>query len=368
MPEFIEQFADDWGPEHIVQVYDCKTRMKGIVCVDNTSLGPGKGGIRMTPSVSVGEVFRLARTMTWKNALADLPFGGAKSGIIYDKTIDKSILIKSFARSIKHLVPELYIPGPDINTGEKEMALIAKELKSKKASTGKPKSFGGLPHELGSTGFGVAHSTMIVLKHLNMNPKNTTVAIEGFGNVGTFTMKHLSEWGVNIVAVSDSKGVIYNNKGLNYNELMRIKNKTGSVINYKPGSVLSNRDIFELGVDVLIPSALPDVINQNNVNKVKAKIIMEAANIPMTEEMEDILYRRNVLVVPDFAVNAGGVISSYAEYMGKNTKQMFKLVESKITKNVKLVLDNSNKKNVKPRDAALQIAKDRVKKAMDKKR
>ncbi len=353
---------DEFGPEKMIEVYDPKVKMHGFLVVDNTVNGPGKGGIRMTPSVTMEEVYRLARAMTWKNALAELPFGGAKSGITYNKGDDKSILIKSFAKSIKQFIPDSYIAGPDVNTGENEMALIVEELKNRKACTGKPKKMGGLPHELGSTGFGVAHSTAVAIEHLNMDINGTTIAIEGFGNVGTFTMKFLSEWGAKIIAVSDSKGVIYNENGLSYEELIKIKNQTSSVINYKPGRLLSNRDIFELGLDVLIPSALPDVINKNNVDKIKAKIIVEAANIPMKEEMETLLYKKNVLIVPDFAANAGGVISSYAEWSDKGEKEMFRMVETKITKNVKLVLENSKNKKIKPRDAALEIAKERIKK------
>ncbi len=363
MPEFIEQFADEWGPEHIIQTYDPKTKMKGILVVDNTALGPGKGGIRMTPSVTVTEVFRLARVMTWKNALAELPFGGAKSGIIYDKTVDKSVLVKSFARSIKHFIPLKYVPGPDINTTEKEMGLIANELKNKKAATGKPKNMGGIPHELGSTGFGVAHATKVALTHKKMKVEGATIAVEGFGNVGTFTIKFLSEWGGNIVASSDSKGVIYNKNGLDYEKLMEVKKKTGTVINYRPGKVLPGDKIFELPVDVLIPGALPDVINEKNVDRVKSKVIVEAANIPATPEIEARLHKKGILVVPDFAANAGGVISSYVEFIGKTPDFMFKTVETKIKKNIKLVLDLAENRGIKPRDAALQIAQERVKKA-----
>ena len=371
MPEFIEQFADEWGPEYIIQVYDSKTKMKGILAIDNTALGPGKGGIRMTPSVTVTEVFRLARAMTWKNALAELPFGGAKSGIIADpKQISenqKADFIKAFAKSMKPVIPDYYIAGPDINTTEKEMGLVAKTLRNNKASTGKPKSMGGIPHELGSTGFGVAHATTVALKHKKMSMDGATIAVEGFGNVGTFTIKYLSEWGAKIVASSDSKGVIYNQDGLDYKKLMLVKKETGSIINYRPGQVLSGEKIFELPLDVLIPGALPDVITNNNVEKVRAKIVVEAANIPTTPEIEERLHKKGILVVPDFAANAGGVISSYVEFIGKDPKYMFKTVEQKIKRNVKLVLESAERNKVKPRDAALKIAQERVRKADRKK-
>ncbi len=377
----IETFADEYGPEMIVEVYNHKVGLKGILIIDNTALGPGKGGIRMTPTVDVVEVFRLARTMTWKNALAELPFGGAKAGIIADvkgmTKGKKKILIQAFAKALKPLSPSKYIAGPDVNTTEEDMQWYAEANGNWHSCTGKPsnscmKLFGkkdkkcGIPHEFGSTGFGVAHATLATTEHIDMDIKGATIAIEGFGNVGTFAAKHLADMGAKITAVSDSKGVIYNPEGLDVKKLLDVKVDTGSVINYTTGKVLTNEELFELGVDILIPSALPDVINKDNVEKVKAKIVVEAANIPMKDDMENILYKRGVLVVPDFVANAGGVISSYAEYCGHNPKNMFGLVKEKIKKNVNTVLKLSRKENIKPRDAAMSIAVERVKKAMQK--
>lgn len=377
----IEDFADQFGPEKVLEVYNPRVNLRAILVIDNTALGPGKGGIRMTPTVDVKEVFRLARTMTWKNALADLPFGGAKSGIQADpKKISlqqKKELVQAFARALKSVCPKEYIAAPDVSTAEQEMKWFAEANGNWNAATGKPanmcvkvggKKKCGIPHEFGSTGFGVAHATAVAIQHSKIGMKGATVAIEGFGNVGTFAFKHLQEMGAKIVAVSDSKGCLYNPDGLNYDSIFDVKQKTGSVINYQPGQVLPNKSIFELDVDVLIPGALPDVINKDNVDKVKAKILSEAANIPTTPEMELILHNRDILVVPDFVANAGGVISSYAEYMGKSPKEMFKLVESKIKKNTKAVLERAKKENILPRDAALKIAQERVLKAMKKKK
>lgn len=377
----LEKLADEFGPEKILEVYDHKTGMKGILVVDNTARGPGKGGIRMTPTVNVEEVFRLARVMTWKCALASLPFGGAKSGIIADPKKmtkeKKKEIIQAFSRAIKPLCPKKYIAAPDVNTGEEEMKWFAEANGSWKSCTGKPKdmcikhkngSVCGIPHEFGSTGFGVAHATVVTIKHMKLDIKDTNIAIEGFGNVGSFTVKYLSEFGANIVAVSDSKGVIYDSEGLDVQKLFEVKKETGSVVNYSGGQVLSNKDIFELSVDVLIPSALPDVINKTNVDNVKAKIVVEAANIPMSVEMERILYEKGVLVIPDFVANAGGVISSYAEYKGYHPEDMFRIVERKIKKNAKIVLNRSKKENIMPRDAALVIAQERVRRAMENKK
>ncbi len=375
---------DEFGPEKIIDVYDPKTGMRGSLVIDSTARGVGKGGLRITPTVNIEEVFRLARTMTWKTALADLPFGGAKSGItapleVIKNKKKKQAYIQAFSRSIKSVCPSLYVAAPDVNTGEEEIRWFVEANGDWKAATGKPanmcmKMMGkpgeicGIPHEYGSTGFGVYHATIAALKHLKIPLKQATVAIEGFGNVGSFTSSYLSEAGVKIVAISDSKGCIYNPDGIDIAKLKKVKSETGSVINYKPGKVIENKKLFELPVTVVIPAALPDVINESNVNKIKARIVVEAANIPTTPEIEELLYKRGVLVVPDFVANAGGVISSYAEYKGYNPKDMLSLVEKKIKKNTLLVLEKAKKDKVKPRDAAMEIAMKRVREAMKKRK
>jgi len=362
---------DKLGPEKIVEVYDPKTGMRGFTVIDNTIRGPGKGGIRMTPSVTVEEVSRLARAMTLKCALADLPFGGAKSGIIADdKKIsieEKKKLVEAFAKSLKHLSPSEYIAAPDMNMGEKEMAIYANANGSMRSCTGKPSNLCvspgeecGLPHEYGSTGFGVAIAALTTMEYLDLNPDETTVAIEGFGNVGTFTMKHLEESGAKIVAVSDSSGVIYDENGLSYKDLIKTKKETGKVTKHNKGKVLPNKKIFSLNVDFLIPGALPDVIHEKNYKDLNTKVIIEAANIPINHELEEKLHKKGILVVPDIIANAGGVISSYAEFRGYNPKRMFNLVEKKVEDNTLLVLERAKKKRISTRKAATEIALERI--------
>lgn len=354
---------DEIGPEYVVEVYDPKLGFRGVLVIDNTNLGIGKGGIRMTPTVDSVEVWRLARAMTYKNALAGLPFGGAKSGISVDprkiSKEKKKEIVQSFARLLGPFIPQKYIAGPDMNTTETEMGWISQALKNRKAATGKPKKMGGLPHELGSTGYGVALSAKVAMESLRIKMKEAKIAIAGYGNVGTFAHKFLQEWGASVVAVSDSSGTAYLRSGLNYEKMMETKKKYGSVLKY-PGAKKISRDvIYELSADVLIPAAGPDVINGKNINKVKARIIVEGANIPMSEENEERLYKKNILVIPDIIANAGGVISSFAEYKGFGEKKMFSLVEEKILPNVKAVLDSSGGQ-VSPRAAALRLARERV--------
>jgi len=368
----VDDFADEWGPEKILQVYEPETGMKGILVIDSTTLGPGKGGIRMMPTVTIQEVFRLARTMTWKCALAKIPFGGAKSGIIADpkqmSEEKKMEIVRAFSRALKRVCPSLYVAAPDINTGEKEMAAFALENGSMKSTTGKPVHLCvkpgvkcGIPHEYGSTALGVVQAAFTAANYLDgLDIDNSTAAIEGFGNVGSFVTEYFSQIDVKIVAVSDSTGCIYNSEGLNYEKLQDVKSKTGSVVNYRPGKVIDNKELFELGVDFLVPAALPDVITKENVERVKAKIVVEAANLPMRPEIENILSDRGIMVVPDILANAGGVISSYAEYRGYNPKRMLELVQRKIRQNTVKVIETSLTKNVELREAAMILAKERI--------
>ncbi|MEW5996580.1 MAG: Glu/Leu/Phe/Val dehydrogenase [Candidatus Micrarchaeota archaeon] len=356
---------DEFGPEYVLEVFDAKTGMQGVLVIDNTARGTGKGGIRMLPDVTTEEVMGLARAMTWKNALADLPFGGAKAGIRFDpKSPLKEAAVRAFAHKVRSFVPELYVTGPDMNTAEREMAVFADELNSAGAATGKPASMGGLPHELGSTGYGVALCIKTAVEFEGKSLEGMSVAIEGFGNVGTFAMKFLTAWGAKVVAVSDSKGTIYDQKGLEYNALMETKEKKGSVTAHGKGKALGGAELFGLPVDVLVPGARPNVITDANVGSVKAKVVAEAANIPVAYEVEKKLMKKGILVLPDVVANSGGVISSYCETMGWRQKEMFHAVTERISENTRLVMERMSDHDT--RAAAMGIARERVVDAMDK--
>lgn len=362
----MHSFVDEWGPERVFEVYDQKTKAHAVLVVDNTARGPGKGGMRMVPDVSAQEVFGLARAMTWKNALADIPYGGAKAGIKADpKTVNKEVVMRAIADKLAPLIPKYYIGGPDMNTTEKEMDAFANQVGRKDACTGKSTAAGGLPHELGSTGFGVVQSIKVASEFLKFPLSGATVALEGYGNVGTFTHKFISELGAKVIAISDSKGTAYLPAGFDYATAMKVKSEKGTITAYPGAQVKPAADLFGLQADILVPGARPNVITDANVASVNAKMVVEAANIPMTHKIENALSDRGVVVLPDFLVNAGGVISSHAELMGMSEKEMFSLVQGKITKNTQIVMEQSNGKNV--RDAALAIAKARVREAMDKK-
>lgn len=367
--------SDEFGPEYIVKIFNPKVGLKGVLVIDNTVLGPGKGGIRMTPDVTEEEVVRLSRTMTWKNSLAGIPFGGAKAGIIWDtKRTDeeKKAVVQEFAKALKIFTPRKYIAGPDVGCGDKEMAWFVNATKIWKSATGKPanlcmKIFGkqgercGLPHEFGSTGWGVAQSARTVLDILDKDIKKTTVAIHGFGNVGTFTFNYLTHMGAKVIAIADKEGAVYVENGFNRSVIKDIIKKRDSIVNCRDRAKrIKNEDFWKVPADVLIPASVTDVINEKNKKDIRAKIIIEAGNIPMQEDIEDELFRGGVIIVPDFIANAGGVISSYAEYRGYNPKQMFTTVKNKIIKTTNIVMHESIKKGINPREVGIELARKRI--------
>lgn len=371
---------DEFGPEYIINVYDPQIGMEGFLVIDNTVLGMAKGGIRMTPNVTAEEVYRLARAMTWKNSLAGIPFGGGKAGIIWKGGSDelKKQFVQSFARAIKIFTPKKYIAGPDVNTGEKEMQWFVEATKDWNSATGKPENLCvrvlkdwqkcGIPHEAGSTGFGVAHATKVAVEVLKLNIKDMAVAIHGFGNVGTFTYKFLTEMGAKVIAIADHTGAIFCEDGFDDNKIGKMIVSKQKVIDYDgKAKKINGDDFWATPADILIPASVTDVIHEGNKDRINAKIIIEAANIPMRENIETELFKRGILIVPDFVANSGGVISSYSEYKGHYLKKMFQLVEEKITKATKQVLVKSLKQKRNPREIAIEIAKERILSKLKKK-
>jgi glutamate dehydrogenase/leucine dehydrogenase len=357
---------DEYGPEKVIQYYDPKTGLKAFTVIDNTLLGPGKGGIRMTPSVTVDEVSKLARVMTWKNAMAGLPFGGAKSGIVFDPRTEtpqkKKKICESFGRAVKSIAPNWYIGAPDINMAEGEMASIVKGAGNRKVVTGKPAKMKGLPHELGSTGFGVAISTVLAVDYIGLDPFEARVAVEGFGNVGSFVAQFLSEWGISVTAVSDSKGVVSDKTGLNFEKLAKVKKEKKTVVKYRSKHAKISKNILTAPANVLVTAAVPDLVTMKNVSQIKHGLIVEGSNIPMSLAVEKRLDKKGILVIPDMVANAGGVISSYVEHTSGKADAMFALVEKKITHNVSSLFDELGKTKRCPREAAMKIALRRLKK------
>lgn len=355
------QLVDELGPELIIHISDVKSGLKAIVVVDNTAVGPTIGGTRMSLQVTTAEVARLARAMTLKNAMARLPHGGGKSGIIADPaTSNKEAIIRAFARKIKHISE--YIPGPDMGTNETDMAYIKDEIDR---AVGLPRELGGIPlDQIGSTGYGVAVSTELAAEYIDLELKGARLIVEGFGSVGKHTALFLAEKGVVLIAASDSKGTVYNSDGLDIEALIKVKESSGSVINYKDGEILLTTDLFNISADIFVPAARPDVITQSNADILDVKLIVQGANIPITPVAEKLLHERGVLNIPDFVANAGGVITASVEYHGGSEKEAFERIRETIQAITKEVLDMAYKNNLTPREAAESIARQRVKQAM----
>src|SRR3990170_1364306 len=358
----IFDFADDLGPIKIVHVYDPKCGLKAVVAIDNVARGPAIGGIRMAPDVSAEEAFRLARAMTMKNSAAGLPHGGGKSVIFGDPKMEpakKEQLIRAFARAIRDLVE--YIPGPDMGTDERCMAWIKDEIGR---AVGLPPEIGGIPlDEIGATGFGLSVCVDIARKFCALEIRGARVVIQGFGSVGKHAARFLAARGAIIVAAADSKGTLFDPRGIDVSQLIQLKNGGRSVLEYPTGEKLPGDAVIDVECDIWIPAARPDVITAGNVARLRTKLVVSGANIPVTPEAERILHDRNVLVVPDFIANAGGVICAAVEYHGGTQTTAFQMIEEKIRVNTQLVLEETAKRRALPREAAVALADQRVQKA-----
>ncbi|SHJ05248.1 glutamate dehydrogenase (NAD(P)+) [Malonomonas rubra DSM 5091] len=353
--------TDALGPAKVLQLYDPQSGLQAILVVDNVTLGPAIGGVRISPTVSPLEVFRLARAMTLKNASAGLNHGGGKAGIIADPhKVDLEKTFRTFGRMIAEITD--YIPGPDMGCDEQAMVWLQEEIGR---AVGLPAELGGLPLDvLGATGFGVACCAEVAAAEINMSLSGARVAIQGFGNVGLAAARFLAEKGAVIVAVNDSRGTRYDAKGMNIDKLIAVKKKQGSVIEYDGGKKMRREDILGLECDILVPAANPDVINMMNFDNIKARLILQGANIPITAEAETELHRRGVLIIPDFIANAGGVIMAAMEYQRKNESEAFAYIKEKIQDNTVQMLERMNSDNLLPRTAAEELAKRRLKTAM----
>lgn len=308
-----------------IRMDDGATRVfEGFRVQYNNARGPYKGGLRYHPQVNLNEVKALAFWMTIKNAVVNVPFGGGKGGIVVDpKKLSQSELerlSRMFIQKIyKNIGPRVDVPAPDVNTTPQIMAWMVDEYAKLSGQftpaviTGKPISMGGSQGRTEATGFGGAVVLKEILRHFKL-PRKPTAAIQGFGNVGYYFALFAGKAGMKIVAISDSRGGIYAPKGLDAAKVMAWKKQTGSVVGYPGTTAVSNDKLLELPVDVLVPSALENVINKNNARRIKAKVIVEMANGPTAAEADKILAKKKITIIPDVLANSGGVATSYLEW------------------------------------------------------
>jgi glutamate dehydrogenase (NAD(P)+) len=343
----------------------------------NLSRGPGKGGIRFHPDVTLDEVKALAMWMTWKCALVNIPFGGAKGGVICDpkhmSMQELENLTRRFTSEISVIIgPEKDIPAPDVYTTPQIMAWIMDTFSMQHGYsipgvvTGKPISIGGSLGRDKATARGCLYVVNEAMAVLGMPVKGAKVAIQGFGNAGMYAAQLMSADGYRVVAVSDSQGGVANDEGLDARGLSAHKQETGSVVGFKGGERIDNHDVLEYDCDVLVPAALEKVITAENAPQIKAKIVAEAANGPTVPEADDMLFERGVMVLPDILANAGGVTVSYFEWVQDlqanfwEEEEINERLKRKMTRAFREAYDQAKRHGVSMRKGAYCVAVDRV--------
>jgi glutamate dehydrogenase (NAD(P)+) len=357
---------------------DGRTRVfTGYRVQHNIARGPAKGGIRYSPLVTLNEVRALAMWMTWKCAVVNLPFGGAKGGVCCNtkemsgREIER--LTRRYTTEISIIIgPTSDIPAPDMYTDARVMGWIMDTYSMHKGYsvpgvvTGKPLSIGGSLGRHEATGRGCVFTIMSAARHLGLDLSGATAVVQGFGNAGTVAARLLEEAGCRLIAVSDSKGGICNSQGLHAADLLRCKQETGSVTHFQPGERLSNAELLEFPCDILVPAALENQITGSNAARIQARLIAEAANGPVTPEADAILEERHILTIPDILANAGGVTVSYFEWV--QNLQEFRWKEEQVNQRLKEVMDDSfaqvwamaEREHVSLRLAAYMLAVGRV--------
>ncbi len=358
--------VDDLGPAKTVQLTERRTGLRATVVVDNVAAGPAIGGLRMSPEVTTEVCSRLGRAMTLKNAMAGLRHGGAKAVIAADPKMpaaEKEELIRAFAAAIRSL--DEYIPGPDMGTDETSMAWVFDEIGR---AVGLPEELGGLPlDQLGATGFGVAVAAEVAAEKIGLDLDGARVVVQGYGNVGRHAARFLADKGCVLVAAADSQGAVADPAGLDLGQLDELK-ALGESVRVHPGTRLDRDAVVGVECDIWIPAAAPDVLRADNVDQLRARLVLQGANIPATAEAEARLHERKIVTVPDFIANAGGVICGAVEFANGFRARAFELIDEVVRSNTSAVLDRSTTRGESPRDAAVAIADAKVRRAMSTRR
>ena len=353
--------------------------VRTFVVRHNDILGPAKGGIRMTATVNLDEITGLAMEMTWKTSLIGVPFGGGKAGICYDPAqlppTEKEILIRAFTRGVRrHIGPEIYVPAPDMGTNERDMGHIRDCVSYSNGTsitvgcfvTGKPVVLGGIVGRREATGRGVVSTIAAACERLNLRLSGLRAAVQGFGNVGSVTALAAAERGVSVVAVSDVAGGTFCKDGLDVQRLAEHVAATGGVKGFAGGKDVPRDAVLETDCDVLIPAAAGSVITEENAGRIRAKIIAEGANAPLTPPADEILNDRKVFIIPDILCNAGGVFVSYLEYTQETQRDQMtrdeveRRLADRMQTTFQQVYERAQRTHETMRHAAMDIAVSRV--------
>ena len=347
----------------------------------NNARGPTKGGLRFHPNETLDTVKALATWMTWKSAVVDIPYGGAKGGIVCNpkEMSDNELEQASRAyidRISKYIGPDQDIPAPDVNTNPQVMAWMMDEYEKITGEnnpgviTAKPLVLGGSKGRGEATSRGAMYTIREAADRLDMDLSNSTMAVQGFGNVGSHLVRIAEEMGVKVVAASDSKGAIYKDDGISYQDAVEAKQRNGRITDYENTEELSNQDLLELDVDIVVPSAIENVITEDNADDIKADIVAEAANGPVTPGADEILYEKDIFQIPDFLCNAGGVTVSYFEWVQNKYGYYWDIetvrnrLDDKMTPAFNAVYKKAHEDNIHMRDAAYAVSVKRVLESM----
>ncbi|UCF79856.1 MAG: Glu/Leu/Phe/Val dehydrogenase [Candidatus Eiseniibacteriota bacterium] len=355
---------------------------KGFRVQHNDARGPCKGGIRFYPGETIDAVRALAALMTWKTALVDLPFGGGKGGVacnpkeMSDTELER--LSRIYVQEVGRILgPERDIVAPDVYTNAQVMAWMTDEYSRQRGyfvpgvATGKPLAVGGSVGREDATARGSVYAVREACEHSNLNPSECTVAVQGYGNAGSFAAILSKEMlGCKVVAVSDSAGGVYGPEGLDPRAMLKHKQETGTVADFPGGTRITNEELLELGVDILCPAAIENVITAENAPRIKAKIVAETANGPTTPDADEILFKKRVFMIPDFLCNAGGVIVSHLEWLQNmsgdrwTAEQVQVKLQHRITEAFHDTLRAASLHETDNRTAAYAVAVTRVAEAM----
>lgn len=360
-------FYDNLGPTKILQVYEPRVGLDAILVVDNVAAGPAIGGIRMAPDVALGECCRLARAMTLKNIAAGLPHGGGKVVVHGDPKMgkdEKERLVRALACSLRDI--KEYILAPDMGMNEECMAWIKDEIGR---VVGLPTELGGIPlDEIGATGWGLFNAVDVACEHIGLSLRKVRFVVQGLGAVGLHIARFLAEAGATLVGAADSGGAIFNPDGIDVQSLLVLKRSGKSVVDFPGSRLIDQETLIGLECDIWIPAARPDVINEHNAKQLRARILAQGANIPCTKEAEVMLAERGVLCLPDFIVNAGGVICAAMEYQGMTQAVAMDRIRETLRVNTVEILERAYRTNTYPRKAANEFAMERLERVMATKR
>ncbi len=368
-------FTDQFGPEEVIQLYDPIKNFQAILVLDNTALGPAIGPIKIAKNITPRDIFLSARENSYKAALFEIPFGGAQVGIrANSEIIDKTNYLKSFGKIVAPLVPLKFVPLMDQTFNQNEISNFIEIIGDRKAITGKPETFGGIPYDTGTTGFGIGIAIESSVKglqeilNLPQNLEDLKIAIDGWNTTSLNFAKVLSSKGAKITAISDKWNTIYNDKGLDSEILknyIHTNKNTVSLKNYPNSVKMPKENILNIDTDVLILSDTSSIISKDNFNQIKPNLIIEATNDKLDGRIEQKLYDKCKWTIPNTITTAGTIISSYVEYTGKNIPDAFSLIESKIKQITEQIIYLSFRSSLLPRFVAKDIAQDRILEALE---